>query len=235
MSLNIMVLESDGGAADREASALADAGHVVLRCHEPDESSFPCRGVEVQSKCPLRSHAVDVALDVRRASPFPADGRGGRRALRADASGSARRGRTGRARPLRRTTRRGDWIAPTTSWPRAKKSRRAGWYRTAALPPRRCRRHGSRTTSSPPRRARVTRRHGRLVVFGERPRRARAATTRRRDRPRDGQAPRVRPLGARHRHLGGAGVVTRVWSTVRRARKPERAKRRSSRSRSTRW
>ncbi len=74
MSLNIMVLESDRGAADKAVQDLTDAGHVVLRCHEPDAPAFPCRGLEDQSACPLRSHAIDVALTVRsrpRAQPAP--------------------------------------------------------------------------------------------------------------------------------------------------------------------
>ena len=45
MSLNIMVLESDRGAADEAARDLTEAGHVVLRCHEPGEPAFPCRGI----------------------------------------------------------------------------------------------------------------------------------------------------------------------------------------------
>jgi hypothetical protein len=65
MSLKIMVLESETGAADTAARDLTEAGHVVLRCHEPDAPAFPCRGIEDQSTCPLHSHAVDVALTVR--------------------------------------------------------------------------------------------------------------------------------------------------------------------------
>jgi len=74
MSLNVMVLESDRGAADQAASDLTDAGHVVLRCHEPGAPAFPCRGLADQSTCPLRSHVVDVALTVRsrpRSQPAP--------------------------------------------------------------------------------------------------------------------------------------------------------------------
>ncbi len=74
MSLNIMVLESDRGAADQAVRDLTEAGHVVLRCHEPDAPAFPCSGLKDQSACPLRSHAVDVALTVRsrpRSQPAP--------------------------------------------------------------------------------------------------------------------------------------------------------------------
>lgn len=65
MPLNIMVLESERGASDPAARDLSGAGHVVLRCHDPGAPAFPCRGLNDQSTCPLRSHAVDVALTVR--------------------------------------------------------------------------------------------------------------------------------------------------------------------------
>jgi len=74
MSLNVLLLESDHGAARDVARDLTDAGHVVLRCHDPDAPAFPCRGIVEQSACPLRSHTVDVALAVRsrpRSQPTP--------------------------------------------------------------------------------------------------------------------------------------------------------------------
>ena len=78
MSLNVMVLEGDHGAAARAVRELTDAGHVVLRCHEPGHSKFPCKGIEDQTACPLRSHVVDVALTVRsRPRSEPAAGEDG--------------------------------------------------------------------------------------------------------------------------------------------------------------
>jgi hypothetical protein len=74
MPLNVMVLQSERGAAYQAALELTQAGHVVLRCHDPGASAFPCRGVEDQSSCPLRSHTVDVAVTVRsrpRSQPAP--------------------------------------------------------------------------------------------------------------------------------------------------------------------
>jgi hypothetical protein len=65
MSLKVMVLESDRGAADDAVHDLERAGHVVLRCHDPGAAAFPCRGIVELSACPLRSHGVDVALTVR--------------------------------------------------------------------------------------------------------------------------------------------------------------------------
>ncbi len=65
MTLNVMVLESDHGVADVAVQELTDAGHVVLRCHDAGSTVFPCNGIEEQSRCPLQSHVVDVALTVR--------------------------------------------------------------------------------------------------------------------------------------------------------------------------
>jgi hypothetical protein len=65
MSLNVMVLESDRGAADDAVHDLERAGHVVLRCHDPGAPAFPCRGIVELSACPLRSQGVDVALTAR--------------------------------------------------------------------------------------------------------------------------------------------------------------------------
>lgn len=65
MSLNVMVLESDRGAADNAVHELERAGHVVLRCHDSGAPAFPCRGIVELSACPVRSRGVDVALTVR--------------------------------------------------------------------------------------------------------------------------------------------------------------------------
>lgn len=65
MSLNVLVLESERGAADEAKNELVEAGHVVLQCHEPGAPVFPCRGLVDESRCPLRSHTVDVAITVR--------------------------------------------------------------------------------------------------------------------------------------------------------------------------
>jgi hypothetical protein len=65
MSLNVMVLESERGAADEAVRELTGAGHVVLRCHDSAAPVFPCRGIVDESTCPLRSHVVDMALIVR--------------------------------------------------------------------------------------------------------------------------------------------------------------------------
>lgn len=43
---------------------LVAAGHRVHRCHDPAAPSFPCRGLDDPSECPLEG-AIDVALLVR--------------------------------------------------------------------------------------------------------------------------------------------------------------------------
>jgi hypothetical protein len=63
--LNVMVLESHPGAADRASAALDDAGHAVHRCHDVTGRGFPCLGVSAPGECPLDGR-IDVALVVRR-------------------------------------------------------------------------------------------------------------------------------------------------------------------------
>jgi len=65
MTLNVMVLENEPNAGAAASRELRDAGHTVLSCHDPGTAAFPCRGITEPSACPLRSHAVDVALVVR--------------------------------------------------------------------------------------------------------------------------------------------------------------------------
>jgi hypothetical protein len=65
MSLNVLVLESDRGAATEAVADLEAAGHTVLRCHDGASPAFPCRALTDEG-CPLRNTIVDVALTVRR-------------------------------------------------------------------------------------------------------------------------------------------------------------------------
>jgi hypothetical protein len=64
MSLNVLVLESDRGAAARAIADLTAAGHRVARCHDGEAPAFPCAALE--GGCPLRNEIIDVALTVRR-------------------------------------------------------------------------------------------------------------------------------------------------------------------------
>jgi hypothetical protein len=65
MALNVLVLENEPQGAAVAEEELRDAGHTVLSCHNQGVADFPCRAVAQPSACPLRSHAVDVALVVR--------------------------------------------------------------------------------------------------------------------------------------------------------------------------
>ncbi|GIU85934.1 MAG: hypothetical protein KatS3mg009_0449 [Acidimicrobiia bacterium] len=72
--LNVLVLETDRGAADAAVEELTAAGHQVLRCHDAGAPSFPCRGVDDTRQCPFDTTPVDVALTVRsrpRSQPSP--------------------------------------------------------------------------------------------------------------------------------------------------------------------
>jgi hypothetical protein len=62
--LDVLLLESEPGAADEAADALAAAGHTVRRCHEAGARAFPCRSL-ADDDCPLDAGTVDVALTVR--------------------------------------------------------------------------------------------------------------------------------------------------------------------------
>ena len=71
--LRVLVLESERGAADTAITDLRDAGHEVLRCHEPGDPAFPCKAL-TDDGCPVRTAPIDVALTVRsrpRSQPAP--------------------------------------------------------------------------------------------------------------------------------------------------------------------
>jgi hypothetical protein len=61
--MDILVTESDPGAAADAVARLERAGHRVRRCHEPGDRAFPCAGLT--TSCPLEGEGVDVVLDVR--------------------------------------------------------------------------------------------------------------------------------------------------------------------------
>jgi len=62
--LDVLVLENGRGGARLAVEELEAAGHRVHRCHDPAAPTFPCRGIEDRSACPLEG-PVDVALLVR--------------------------------------------------------------------------------------------------------------------------------------------------------------------------
>ena len=64
--MEVLVVESEPGAADIAIVKLEALGHQVKRCHEPEaeEQSFPCIGL-ASGHCPLEEDAIDVVLTVR--------------------------------------------------------------------------------------------------------------------------------------------------------------------------
>jgi hypothetical protein len=62
--LDVLVLESERGAARKAEAALTAAGHRVHRCHEVGDRGFPCLGLTEPAGCPL-DRSIDVALVVR--------------------------------------------------------------------------------------------------------------------------------------------------------------------------
>lgn len=69
--MEVLVVESEPGAAAIAIAELEAAGHQVKRCHEPGARAFPCAGLD-PGRCPLEDDAIDVALTVRaRAHPRP--------------------------------------------------------------------------------------------------------------------------------------------------------------------
>lgn len=75
--LDVLLVQSDRGAADKAVSELEAAGHRVHRCFDDDASSFPCRGVTDPQGCPLDA-PIDVVLSVRRPlHPWPTGIEGG--------------------------------------------------------------------------------------------------------------------------------------------------------------
>src|SRR4051794_23273845 len=69
--LNVLLVESHARAGERHLAELEAAGHHVLRCHGPRESSFPCAGIRDADACPLEQ-GIDIALVVRsHVAPIP--------------------------------------------------------------------------------------------------------------------------------------------------------------------
>lgn len=69
--MEVLVVESEPGAAAIAIAQLEAAGHRVTRCHEPGQRAFPCVGLD-PGRCPLENDAIDVVLTVRaRTNPRP--------------------------------------------------------------------------------------------------------------------------------------------------------------------
>jgi len=66
----VLVVGNEDWAIEQAAEVLDAAGHVVLRCHDPGEPSFPCNALRTNRTCPLTA-GFDVVLDMR-GRPAPA-------------------------------------------------------------------------------------------------------------------------------------------------------------------
>jgi hypothetical protein len=64
--MDVLVVESHLGAAERLRRTLEDRGHRVLTCHEDEHERNGCRAVHADQGCPLDRGRVDVAVDLRR-------------------------------------------------------------------------------------------------------------------------------------------------------------------------
>jgi hypothetical protein len=63
--MDVLMLETEPGAADSAIEELGDRGHHVFRGHEPGSPAFPCRALEGRGPCPLADPGIDVAVTVR--------------------------------------------------------------------------------------------------------------------------------------------------------------------------
>jgi len=73
-ALEVLVVETEQGAAAEAAGALEQAGHHVHRCHRPGDDAFPCVALTDRGRCPVEGRGIDVALTVRgrpRTQPAP--------------------------------------------------------------------------------------------------------------------------------------------------------------------
>ena len=62
--MRVLVIESTPGAGGDALTALGDAGHEIVTCHESGPA-FPCKGLAADPGCPLDTGTVDAALLVR--------------------------------------------------------------------------------------------------------------------------------------------------------------------------
>jgi hypothetical protein len=62
--MKVLLLEHGTTPETAVETELGDAGHAVVRCHEPGQPAFPCRGLRRGGRCPLDGDSVAVAVDV---------------------------------------------------------------------------------------------------------------------------------------------------------------------------
>jgi hypothetical protein len=64
-ALNVLVVESERGAAAGAIQELEGAGHSIHRCHEIGDDVFPCNALAEARDCPFDAAPIDVAVTVR--------------------------------------------------------------------------------------------------------------------------------------------------------------------------
>lgn len=73
----ILAVGTDDWAIEQSAATLTQAGHVVLRCHEPGEAPFPCNALRPGRSCPLDAGVDAVVTSRARPTDQPAIGETG--------------------------------------------------------------------------------------------------------------------------------------------------------------
>jgi hypothetical protein len=73
--MRVLVVGTMPNGIRQAEEVLHGAGHEVVRCHEPGDTSFPCAGLVEGRECPLEGGPVDVVVSARdrpwpRPSPF---------------------------------------------------------------------------------------------------------------------------------------------------------------------
>ena len=99
--MDVLVLESESGAADATIEKLTNGGHRIFRCHEPGKPEFPCRALAGEGPCPLSDPGVDVAVTVRARPDMRPTLREDGACVRVAGACSPRCRRTRHAEPLR--------------------------------------------------------------------------------------------------------------------------------------
>jgi hypothetical protein len=75
--LQVLAVGTDDWAIEQTAASIERAGHDVMRCHEPDEPSFPCNALRPGRRCPLDIGVDAVVTSRARPTDLPAAGETG--------------------------------------------------------------------------------------------------------------------------------------------------------------
>jgi hypothetical protein len=73
----VLTVGTDDWAIEQSAAALEVAGHIVHRCHEPGDETFPCNAFRPGRGCPLDAGVEVVVTSRARPTDVPAAGETG--------------------------------------------------------------------------------------------------------------------------------------------------------------